>query len=30
MKVADLDDLAAKQDELAAIVRAWCDLKDSA
>ena len=30
MKVADLDDLAAKQDELAAIVRAWCDWKDIA
>ena len=27
-KVADLDDLAAKQDELEQIIRAWCVLKD--
>ena len=27
-KVMDLDDLAAKEAELAAIVRAWCDMKD--
>lgn len=28
MKFADLDDLAAKQNELAAIVTAWCDMQD--
>jgi len=29
MKVASLQDLEVKRDELAAIVRAWCDLKDA-
>ena len=29
-KVSDLDDLEAKKDELCAIVRAWCDMQDSA
>ena len=24
----DLDDLKAKADELAAIIRAWCDMRD--
>ncbi len=28
MKFADLDDLAAKRDELAAVVVAWCDQRD--
>ncbi len=30
MKFADLDDLAAKSDELKAVVIAWCDMKDRA
>jgi hypothetical protein len=29
-KVADLDDLAAKSDELKSIFRAWCDMRDAA
>lgn len=29
MKVASLDDLAGKQNELAAITVAWCDMKDA-
>lgn len=28
-KVADLDDLAAKSDELKSIFVAWCDLRDT-
>ena len=28
LKIADFDDLAIKSEELRAIVRAWCDLKD--
>lgn len=27
-KIENLEDLAAKSDELTAIVKAWCDLKD--
>jgi hypothetical protein len=30
LKVASLEDLAAKRDEVEAITRAWCDSRDGA